>query len=342
MTAPKPPVQAPRALARTRRGPKELLALFIEDKSDLTLRNYRGDLLDFAQFLGVQDIEAAVQQLVEMDSPDAHATAIRYKGYMRRAPIYRSVQARERGEAPLRHGYSSATVNRRLTALRSVMRLARILGLVDYQLEIPGEVAESLRDTAGCGPQGYRTLLEHIETRIETAPPHKCWVLTRNLAIVRLLHDSGLRRKEVLTIQYPDDVDLKRRRVRILGKKRREREWVPISTPCAEAFDAWLDQRGREPGAAFLSFTRVGRPLGLTGVNQILDRLSKETGVDVTPHKLRHTAGTTALDKTNGNVRLVSRFMRHRDIKQTQRYDDNRTQPAGEIPDLISSETEED
>ena len=40
------------------------------------------------------------------------------------------------------------------------------------------------------------------------------------------------------------------------------------------------------------------------------------------PHGLRHTAVTTALDATNGDVRSVRRFSRHADIGTVLIYDD--------------------
>jgi integrase/recombinase XerC len=46
-------------------------------------------------------------------------------------------------------GRSPATVNRRLSALRSLNALARTLGLVGWSLEVRNVKAESCRDTRG-------------------------------------------------------------------------------------------------------------------------------------------------------------------------------------------------
>ena len=55
------------------------------------------------------------------------------------------------------------------------------------------------------------------------------------------------------------------------------------------------------------------------------------------PHGLRHTAVTTALDATNGDVRSVRRFSRHADIGTVLIYDDERKDEGGRIADLVAS-----
>jgi hypothetical protein len=45
----------------------------------------------------------------------------------------------------------------------------------------------------------------------------------------------------------------------------------------------------------------------------------------------RHAAITEALDFTGGNVRAVQKFSRHRDVRVIERYDDNRTDLAGQV-----------
>ncbi|WP_175429998.1 hypothetical protein [Azospirillum argentinense] len=42
-----------------------------------------------------------------------------------------------------------ATINRRLSALRSLVQLANLLGMVAWKIEVENVVAELYRDTAG-------------------------------------------------------------------------------------------------------------------------------------------------------------------------------------------------
>jgi len=51
-------------------------------------------------------------------------------------------------------GLAPATVNRRLSALRSIVQLGRTFGMVTWSREIDGVKTKAYRDTAGPGLQG--------------------------------------------------------------------------------------------------------------------------------------------------------------------------------------------
>ncbi len=54
---------------------------------------------------------------------------------------------------------SANTINRRLTALRSLVKLGRTLGLVSFTLEVQSVKADPYRDTRGPGRAGFRDML---------------------------------------------------------------------------------------------------------------------------------------------------------------------------------------
>jgi len=60
-------------------------------------------------------------------------------------------------------------------------------------------------------------------------------------------------------------------------------------------------------------------------------------GTTVRPHGLRHAAITEALNQTNGNVRAVQRFSRHKDVRVVLAYDDNRSDVAAAIAASIAN-----
>jgi integrase/recombinase XerC len=57
----------------------------------------------------------------------------------------------------------------------------------------------------------------------------------------------------------------------------------------------------------------------------------------MSPHRIRHSAITAALDATNGDVRKVQRFSRHKKLDTLMIYDDNRSNMQGEISDLLGN-----
>ena len=55
----------------------------------------------------------------------------------------------------------------------------------------------------------------------------------------------------------------------------------------------------------------------------------------MSPHRIRHSAITTALDVTGGDVRRVQKLSRHSNLNTLMIYDDNRRNAQGEITALL-------
>ena len=116
----------------------DLLGAFLAGRRPTTLRAYRKDLADFADFLGLADAGAAVELLVAGGAGRANALALGYRAHLT-----------DRGLAP-------ATIARRLAALRSVVKLARTLGRVAWTIDIPSPRTQAYRDTRGPGLEAGR------------------------------------------------------------------------------------------------------------------------------------------------------------------------------------------
>ena len=161
---------------------------------------------------------------------------------------------------------------------------------------------------------------------------------TRDVAILRLLHDLGLRRGELVALDA-EHVDLANRKLPILGKGRSERETLTVPQPTSEALAAWLAERGPDAGPLFVTHANPfkGRGLSSEAVRQMVTRRAKQAGIDnVRAHALRHTGITTALERTRGNISAVARFSRHATIETVKRYDDDRRDVAGELAALVA------
>ena len=78
----------------------------------------------------------------------------------------------------------------------------------------------------------------------------------RDLALIRLMHDLGLRRGEVVTLDRAD-VDLEAGTVAIVGKGKSERMTVTLNTPAAAALADWVAARGEWPGPLFVRLDRA-------------------------------------------------------------------------------------
>jgi integrase/recombinase XerC len=114
----------------------------------------------------------------------------------------------------------------------------------------------------------------------------------RDMALFRLLIDTGGRLSEISNLQVPD-VNIEAQVCRVIGKGRKERS-LPFGLKTAEALDRYLrlrrhDRRAGEPG---LWLGEKGKgALTSNGVYQVVKRRGRALGLpDLHPHMFRHTA----------------------------------------------------
>jgi integrase/recombinase XerC len=232
----------------------------------------------------------------------------------------------------IKRGLSVTTINRRLATLRSLVKLANTHGLVPWTLSIENVPVQPYRDTGGPDRDGLRAMLAAAGAQ----PGPKG---LRDVALLRLLHDLGLRRSEAVRLDT-DAVDLQRNRILIPGRGRSQKQPVSLPEPTRAALAAWLEARGPEPGPLFVNFDRAGKGQRLTGaaVYHIVGWLGAKAGLTVHPHGLRQLAITTALERSNGDVCAVAKFSRHKDLRTLSRYRDNRPDLAGKVAALVAAE----
>lgn len=310
-------------------SPEELAAGFFARYAGTTLRTYRAKLRAFSRWLGVP-IEALPTVLLQRGAAQVHVDLEQYRAHLRD----------ERGVSP-------ATINGHLAAIRSVARFLRRAHLCAWTLDVPSERGMAYRDTRGPGVAAVKAVLRVAACQGE---PRKA---ARDVAVVRLLVDRALRRGELVALDLAHvelDAGGTPAAVLVRGKGRVDRERHTLPPKTAAALRAWLDVRGHAPGALFVSLDpgagragRGGRPRGslerLTGegVARMLASLATRAGVTggVRPHGLRHTAITAVLDAGAG-LREAQRFSRHADPRTLMRYDDNRSDIAGEMARSVS------
>lgn len=292
----------------------DLVQAFLSGKTTATLRAYDKDLKDFQAFLGAPTVKEAANILVGSAPGAANGLALAYK-----------VDLQKRGLAP-------ATVNRRLAALRSLVKMARVLGFVTWNLEVDSLEAAPIKDTRGPGRVGFEKLMEELEARKDEKA-------VRDRAVLWLLYGLALRRGEVVALDM-EDLNLEEGLLKIKGKGRSYKETMTLPAKVKAALAAWTEARGAEQGPLFTNFDRRGGRGRLTGAGlyKIVQGLGLDAGITVRPHGLRHAAITRALDLTNGDVRSVQRFSRHRNIQTVVLYDDSRRDMGGVVARLVAGE----
>jgi integrase/recombinase XerC len=363
--APFAPVHAPPV------AQNDLIALLLDDKrSACTKRAYAGDLADFfGASMADPAAEAKAREFCAGTVPEIALQLGRYKGRLRE------------------RGLSEATTNRRLAAVRSLLKFAHRLGFAstDGRGLVESERAVAYRDTRGVDVATLRKLLaaplkrfgesqeekpkekklngeksrasvntgnhpyiyvcqSEIHTRAETQTNKHRVHLLRDLAILHLLIENALRREELCKLNV-GDFDSTARSLWILGKgKGNQKERITLSTDTTLALCTYLDAAGHSGQMSSALFRNFDPRPELRGARLTADGLYKLIGEyggfvglkRLTPHQLRHSAITAALDATGGDVRKVQKLSRHAKVETLMRYDDNRADVQGEMSSLLS------
>jgi integrase/recombinase XerC len=290
-----------------------LVSSWLGNRAPTTVRAYQSDLTSWAGWMGMEPAEA-VEVLLGMDAGDANALGMAYRAAMRE------------------EGLSPATINRRLSALRSIVKAAKVAGLVGWDLMVEAARQQAYRDTRGPGVEGYRAMVATLGDDLQGR---------RDRAILSLLYTMALRRAEVIGLDL-EDLEVEGGRLWITGKGYTEKEAVSVPSGTMEALLAWLEVRGDSPGPLFLSMDRrhrgeAVRPT-LNAITRRVRVIGEGAGVRVTPHALRHSGITRALDLTGGDVRRVRALSRHAKLDTLMRYDDARRDAGGEVASLLAED----
>jgi site-specific recombinase XerD len=209
--------------------------------------------------------------------------------------------------------YAPSSVARRLTAVSSFYKYVTVEApeLLAYNpmSNVTRPVVSDESETTSLGLDEARRLFQAAR---EAGPMEH--------AIVGLLVTTGLRISEVVTA---DTTDLGRERGHhtiSVTRKGGKRGKLPVPVEVADALRGYLNGRR---GALFVG-ARDGQRLKRQQVDRVLSRLAEAARVPrVSPHGLRHTAATVALD-AGQSIRAVQQLLGHRDPRTTGRYDRSR------------------
>ncbi|MCA9874165.1 MAG: tyrosine-type recombinase/integrase [Anaerolineales bacterium] len=83
--------------------------------------------------------------------------------------------------------------------------------------------------------------------------------------------------------------------------------------------------------------SQTGKPLSARDVQRLIADASVKAGIraEVTPHVLRHTFATRALQQGNADLAILSRLLGHENLSTTARYlHPNQSQVAEMVEDL--------
>jgi site-specific recombinase XerD len=216
---------------------------------------------------------------------------------------------------------SPATVAAKLAALSSFYRYALsadvIRGGNPVELVKRPRVDADHSSTEGLSKDQARAML--AAARADSPRSH---------ALVSLLLFTGIRLSEALnasTTDYGHDSGHRTLSIRRKGGKAAK---VAVPAPAVDAVNAYLQTTGREvvAGAAVggipIFTTATGNRWNPSEAFRTVQRLAKAVGIEgqISPHSLRHTFATIALD-AGTTLHDLQDSMGHADPRTTRRYD---------------------
>jgi site-specific recombinase XerD len=142
----------------------------------------------------------------------------------------------------------------------------------------------------------------------------------RDMAVLRLFLDSGMRLSELTNLKV-EDVDLDNRVAYVMGKGRRPRA-CPFGAKTAGAIDRYVHARARSHWAADTDALWIGNRGALTtaGTRSLVERRAKQAGIEgVHAHLFRHSFAHQWL-KDGGNEGDLMRLVGWKSREMLNRY----------------------
>jgi len=209
-------------------------------------------------------------------------------------------------------GAAPATISRRLAAVSDYYAYA-----VDEDMIRKSPMTRIRRPRTSS--ESPRSGLDRDEVRAVLATAEAS--SPRDRALVTLLVLSGTRVSESLGADVGDLDHERGHRVLRVHRKGGKVQRLALAPRTATAIDALLD--GRTEGPIFA--TRTGRRMDRHAACKVIRRLARTAGVErsVSPHTLRHTFATLALD-AGVALHVVQDGCGHAAPRTTQRYNSNR------------------
>ena len=258
---------------------EQLISLWLHGKSPHSVRNYHQDVNHFRAFT-----EAKPLASITLNDVQAFTTAL------------------------LAQGYSTATRQRRLSAVKSLLSFGHRIGFLPVNVAAPVQ-----------SPKSKDTLAERILTESQVLTMIALTQNVRDRVLIRFLYDSGLRVSELCQLRWRDLKDSTdgTGQATVFGKGGKTR-YVRFSAQTWSQIQSLRGDAGpRDP--VFQSRKKRGQ-LQPNQVRRIVEAAGERVGLrKVSPHWLRHSHASHALDR-GAPIHLVQATLGHASVATTGKY----------------------
>lgn len=262
-----------------------------------TFEGYLSDVSQFAEYLSIQ---YGMTDLTQVRHPHIRSWVVTL----------------------LSHKNKTVTVRRKLSSLAHLYRWMRRKGwMVDNPLQkvhlpkVPERLPKALPEQA----------MAQLWDSLRQIDGGLSYSQVRDQAIISLLYGCGLRRSELIGLQW-QEIDFRRGVLRIIGKGRKVRQ-VPIGPEVIrilEKVKGLQGEFGSSESQAFVILTDTAKPCYPKYVyNRVVALLGTVTSAEKrSPHVLRHSMATHLMDH-GAELNAVKEILGHSSLAATQVYTHN-------------------
>ena len=215
----------------------------------------------------------------------------------------------------MENGYTSASVNRKLSSLRSFYRFLLKKGVIeeDPMLKI-------------IGPKNKKPLPVFLKERemdrlLDDVPFKEDFTGCRDRMVLEMFYATGMRLSELIGLD-DKDVDFSASLLKVTGKRNKQR-LIPFGDELKELMLEYINVRNEaipERSKAFFIKEDGGRLYKNLVYNLVKRNLSKVATLKKrSPHVLRHTFATTMLNN-DAELGAVKELLGHESIATTEIY----------------------
>lgn len=202
---------------------------------------------------------------------------------------------------------SVVTANRKIASVNAFCKWLYENGAIPAEVYIKAVKNRDARQYKGLDERDLRKLRAEIHRNRN--PLHIC--------IIELLLGTGLRVSELCNIRLGDiDISERKGSIKVLGKGNINRT-LPLNKDVRKAIHDYIAVRP-ESDSDYLLIGQRGA-LKRNAINLILEKYGQRVGVEVTPHRLRHTLGYK-LVKEHTPITTIQQILGHDHIQTTNLY----------------------
>ncbi len=263
---------------------------FERNYSEKTIRAYRDDILQFEAFVNKETGDLTPEEV--------------------EAPVIR-----EWVISLMNQGYTSTSINRKLSSLRSFYRFLLRRGLITVD-PMPKVVRPKNKKVL---PTFVRE--EDMDRLLDGADCDGSFEECRNRMVILMFYSTGMRRAELIGLD-DKDVDCSTLLIKVTGKRNKQR-LIPFGEELRTEIQEYLNKRKEAVGETSGPFLvkNNGERLTESIVTKIVKQgLSKVTTVKKrSPHVLRHTFATTMLNN-EAELGAIKELLGHESLAATEIY----------------------